>query len=420
MNITVYPSSLSGDYSAAPSKSAAHRVLIAAALSDKPSEIYLPIESEDIVASKACLSALGAQFQRIGKELIVQPISQKVESAQLDCGESGSTLRFMLPIAPCVAEKALFTGIGRLPERPLSPFKEELQKQGCKFSAEKLPFVITGQLQPGTFQLPGDISSQYITGLLFALPMLQEDSRIILSSKLESSGYVDLTLEVLQDFGIEIKQEKDSYLVPGRQKYNSPGRLSVEGDWSNAAFFLVAAALGGTINCADLKLNSSQGDRRILQELEKFGAKVTISANVLTVSPGELQAASVDMSEIPDLLPILAVLASYAPGRSVLHNAARLRLKESDRLSAVRELLQKIGGKVEETADSLIIYGQKELAGAASIDSFNDHRIAMSAAVAALKCKAAVTINNPEVVRKSYPDFFSVYSELGGKCSNVI
>ncbi|MCK9506548.1 MAG: 3-phosphoshikimate 1-carboxyvinyltransferase [Porticoccaceae bacterium] len=419
MNIIIEPVKLTGSILAPPSKSAAHRILIAAALATQASKIILSEESEDTRATRKCLQALGAQCQRQGETIAITPVSIPSSGAELNCGESGSTLRFLLPVAASLSDKVKFTGHGRLPDRPLSPFREELQAHGCEFSADKLPFTISGKLRAGRFCLPGNISSQFISGLLFALPRLEKDSRIELSSKLESSGYVDLSREILADFGIVIEQENNAFNIPGRQSYLTPGQIAVEGDWSNAAFYLAAGALSGPVEINGLKKTSSQGDRRILHELRRFGATVEECDGGIMVSPGDLQATDIDVGEIPDLLPILAVLAAFAEGKSLLYNAARLRIKESDRLQAVREMLHNLGGKVEEREDSLLVYGQKQLQGGV-IDSHNDHRIVMAAAIAACRCQKAVRINNAKAVRKSWPNFFSVYANLGGKAKDVI
>jgi len=419
MNIRIEPAKLSGSTVAPPSKSAAHRVLIAAALADRPTEIILSEESEDTQATRECLQALGAQSRREKDVLHISPIHARQSSAELDCGESGSTLRFLMPVAASLGRAAHFCGRGRLPDRPLSPFREELQKHGCQFSAERLPFVLSGQLQPGRFQLPGNISSQFISGLLFALPRLHQNSTIELSTDLESSGYVDLTREILAQFGIVIQAEKRIFRIPGNQSYISPGKITVEGDWSNAAFFLVAGALSAPLECCGLKADSSQGDKRILQELRRFGAQVIEQSGKILVSPGTLTGCRIDVGEIPDLLPILAVLAAFAKGSSTLYNAARLRLKESDRLTAVRNMLLALGGQAEETPDSLIIHGQDQLMGGL-VDSCNDHRIVMAAAIAACRCRNPVRIHNAQAVRKSWPDFFTAYASLGGQANHVI
>jgi 3-phosphoshikimate 1-carboxyvinyltransferase len=419
MDIVIAATKLAGVMLAPPSKSAAHRLLIASALAEQPTLLTLIEESEDTQATRECLQALGARCQRQGELLEITPIGDGIADAELDCGESGSTLRFLLPVAASLGRPVLFQGRGRLPERPLSPFREELQAQGCHFSAEKPPFVLSGKLRPGHFRLPGNISSQFVSGLLFALPRLEDDSRIELSSDLESSGYVDLTREILAQFGIVVEAEKHAFRIPGGQRYISPGQVTVEGDWSNAAFYLVAGALSAPIEIRGLKPDSSQGDCRILHELRRFGAQVATENGRVKVSPGTLNACHIDVAEIPDLLPILAVLGAFAKGETVLYNAARLRLKESDRLASVREMLLALGGRAEEQADSLIVHGQEQLRGGL-VDSCNDHRIAMAAAIAACRCQNPVSIRNAQAVRKSWPQFFSVYSSLGGKAKDVI
>ena len=421
MLITIIPHRLGGRLAAPPAKSSAHRILIAAALAENPSDILLPIESEDILATRQCLQSLGAQFCRQQQRLQVKPITRidTTKLHELDCGESGSTLRFMLPLAGSLAARARFRAHGRLPQRPLSPFLEELAAHGCSFSAPRPPFELSGRLSAGLYSLPGNISSQFITGLLFALPLLDEDSRILLSSRLQSSGYVDLSLELLRQFGIHCVASDDGYQVPGRQKYVSPGLLQVEGDWSNAAFFLVAGALNGPLSCSGLQSDSKQGDKRIIQELKRFGAKVSENEGAVLVEPGTLAGSDVDMSEIPDLLPILAVLACFARGSSHFYNAARLRIKESDRLNAVKNMIVALGGQAEEKQDSLTVHGQHELRGGV-VDGCRDHRIVMAAAIAATRCRQNVQIINAQAVRKSYPDFFQVYSSIGGIVKNGV
>ena len=422
MLLSIAPHRLSsGTVTAPPAKSTAHRILIAAALAKNPSNILLPIESEDIAATRQCLQSLGAQFNRQQERLQVKPItsidSNKLH--ELNCGESGTTLRFMLPLVACLGANARFLAHGRLPQRPLSPLLGELISHGCSISAAHPPFELSGRLQPGLYSLPGDISSQFISGLLFALPLLSADSRIELSSHLQSSGYVDLSMAVLRQFGIKCIETAGGYNIPGAQSYVSPGNIEVEGDWSNAAFFLVAGALNAPIHCTGLKIDSSQGDKRILQELKRFGANISETENSVSAAPGTLKGTKVDVSEIPDLLPILAVLACFAKNTSYFYNAARLRLKESDRISSVKNMIVALGGKAEEQEDSLTVYGQNELQGGV-VDSCKDHRIVMAAAIAATRCRQEVQIIDATAVRKSYPDFFQVYSSIGGIVKNGV
>lgn len=378
------------------SKSDAHRALICATLSKKPCHVYYDGTSKDIQATESCLRAL-----REGK-------------ADLHCGESGSTLRFLLPVMGALGHKAAFYGEGRLPMRPLSPLYEELEAHGCRLSVQgEVPLTIGGQLTAGTYCLPGNVSSQYISGLLFALPLLDGDSQIVLTSPLESAPYVDMTIRTLQDFGIKIHRNEKGFIIPGNQTYIAPETYNVEGDWSNACFFLVAGALTEEgITVKGLNQDSLQGDKVILDILRQFGAKVTMEADTVIVKPGPLKAAQLNASQIPDMVPVLAVLALAAEGKTEIRNAARLRIKESDRLAAITQTLTSLGADIKELPDGLVITGKGRLHGG-TIDTHNDHRIAMMAAVASLICDGKVTIQNADAVNKSYPDFFDVWKEAG-------
>ncbi len=412
MQVTIAPGPLSGEIAAIPSKSDAHRLLICAALSDRPTELSLPQSSEDLGATIGCLRALGADISQAGDTVTVVPIQTPVENPLVDCGESGSTLRFLLPVVAALCKSARFTGKGRLPERPVAHLAGEMKKHGVAFSSEKLPFEISGRLSAGAYTLPGNVSSQYITGLLLALPLLAGDSTLNLASKLESASYVKMTLSALERFGVRAAVSGDAYAVAGGQTFSSPGKLRVEGDWSNAAFFLAAGALGGKVALTGLDLNSSQSDRAVLDLLGQFGAKTEILCGTVSVSPRELRGCEIDVSEIPDLLPVLSVVAACSAGETRFTNAGRLRLKESDRLTASAALIASLGGTARELPDGLVVRGRGLTGG--SVDSFRDHRITMSAAVAAIRCAKPVTIAGAEAVRKSYPAFFEDYTKLGG------
>lgn len=441
MNIKITPKPLKGSINAITSKSHAHRLLIASALCSEPCKVNISNMNEDIEATQNCLSLL-------------TKISDSNALPILDCNESGSTLRFMLPIAMALSNKVIFLGAGRLPERPLSPLKEEMELHGCTFDTKadkhsislemqtsSIPiFTVTGPLKGGTFTLPGNISSQYITGLLFALPLLKEDSIIRISSKLESIGYVMLTLEVLKLFGIDIEiktteeyQAKTKYenclikkldainksgqsfsfIIKGNQKYISPKEVTAEGDWSNAAFFIVADALSSSINntgtlensitCLNLDHKSSQGDKEIVSFVQRFKE-----------SHSKKNSLVFDVANVPDLVPILSVLATSYEGTTEIINAGRLRIKESDRLSTVREMIQNLGGIITELPEGLIIQGTKKLKGG-TVNGYNDHRIVMAAAISSIICSEPVTILGAEAVNKSYPRFFEDLSNLGGE-----
>ena len=324
-----------------------------------------------------------------------------------------------MPVLAALGQSAVFTGKGRLPQRPMEPMLTRLREHGVQIAlptgGETLPLELTGQLQSGDFVFAGDISSQYITGLLFALPLLQGDSRILLSSPLQSKGYVDMTLEVLARFGIRIEAIENGWSISGGQQYRTPGELTAQGDWSNAAFWIAAGVIGQKkLEVAGLSPQSLQGDKAICDVLRQMGANITVGQDSVIACPSKLHGTVIDGSQIPDIIPILSVCAAVAEDETRIINAQRLRLKESDRLRAVHDCLQAIGADIEETADGLIIRGKPTLSGGL-VDSFNDHRIAMSMAVASLRCDQPVLIRDPLCVNKSYPDFYQDFIKTGGK-----
>ncbi|HWQ06188.1 MAG TPA: 3-phosphoshikimate 1-carboxyvinyltransferase [Feifaniaceae bacterium] len=412
MNLCITPSPLGGELEAIPSKSDAHRVLILAALSNGTTRVEISRLSDDIQTTIDCLCALGATIERTPDAVIVRGISSFAEHPELNCRESGSTLRFLLPVAAVCGMNARFSGAGRLPERPIGELMEAMRLHGVRFSAERLPFSTEGQLSGGEFALAGNVSSQYLTGLLLALPLAKEDSILKLTTKLESAAYVEMTLRSLRAFGASVFQQDGGYAIPGSQVYHSPGIIRVEGDWSNAAFFLAAGALKSHVRLTGLSKLSPQGDQSILAALTRFGAKVLQSYDVVEVSPGELHGCELDVSETPDLLPILAVLAASAKGETRLVNAARLRYKESDRLSTTASLINALGGHAEELPDGLIVSGGRLSGG--TVDGCRDHRLVMAAAIASIACREPVTILGADAVNKSYPEFFEDFSHLGG------
>jgi len=420
MEIRIQPHSLTGEVAAVPSKSVAHRCLIAAAVADQPTLLHLTGTNRDIEATLLCLGNLGAVFERSEQDTLrVTPLrlNQLAGPVAFPCQESGTTLRFLLPLAAALGIEAHFSGEGRLSQRPLADLRQQLSLHGCSFSKESLPFVLNGSLQPGDFHLPGNISSQYISGLLLALPMLEKDSRITLTTPLESAGYVDLTIDVLNQFGVRIHCLPDGYGIPGRQTYHSPGSMQVEGDWSNAAFWLVGGAFSPDgIRVNGLNLTSRQGDRAITSLLQRAGVKLSQSANSVTVQRDTIRPITADAAQIPDLVPLLAVLAAAAQGESRLLHVKRLRFKESDRLQAILEMMSSLGGRafLEEDGDTLCIAGRGFLQGGL-VNSYADHRMVMAASIAACFAKEPVTIRSAETIEKSYPDFFLDYAALGGK-----
>lgn len=421
MKIQIIPGKLRGSLQAPPSKSHAHRVLIARKLaqlqSASASSDDIPSFSQDIEATKNCLVQLDKP----------KPF--------LDCKESGSTLRFMLPVAMALKEEAVFIGTGKLPSRPISPLKEEMELHGCRFtmgreagspggSRYKEICTVRGTLQPGHYRLPGNISSQFITGLLMALPLADGDSTLELTTKLESAGYVDLTLDVLRDFGIDIDISASPagytvYGIKGRQRYTEPDSTLIQCDWSNAAFWLACGALGGDVTLTGLELASSQRDKEIADILAAMGAELSFGTDSSIRCRGEhLTAAEIDVSQIPDLVPVLAAVMSLADGTSMIKNAQRLRIKESDRLFTVFDFLSKLGADITDGGTGLSLTGRPALDGG-TVYGHNDHRIVMAAAVASCGCLAPVTIEGAEAVNKSYPEFFKDFAALGGEAYEV-
>lgn len=414
MNVRIKPSKLIGRVNAPSSKSFSHRMLIAAALAGGVSEISNISASEDIDATVGALAALGAKIFREGNTYTVMGIKTPAASAVIDCRESGSTMRFIIPIAAALGCSCEFRGKGKLPERPITPYIRELGKNGAVITKTEgvMPFVMNGTLKGGNYVLEGDISSQFITGLLFALPLCSGNSVIRLASKLESKPYADMTVEALSRFGISIDESEDKdglpvYRIRGGQKYRSAD-VSVEGDYSQAAFYFVANALGSEVQVDNLIENSVQGDKKIL---EIIGG---ISYNKINgTGVKKLPAFTADVSDIPDLVPILAVLGCFTDGTSRITGAKRLKIKESNRLEAIASALENIGGKITVGDDSLEI---EPVDGFHSgvIDGCNDHRIVMASAIASTMADGEITITGAEAVAKSYPDFWTDFASLGG------
>jgi len=413
LDIKITPHRLEGSLSAITSKSDAHRALICASLADSETTIKIDNTSKDIEATVSCIEQMGGKVKRDGNLFIITPISKDRISPVLDCNESGSTLRFLFPVANLVCTNPTFIGKGRLPKRPLSPLREEMESHGCKIVGDMLPVTTEGRLRGGIYKLEGNISSQFISGLLFALPLCDKDSKIILTTPLESKGYVNMTLRTLEIFGIEVKVSENEYIIKGNQKYVSPKQLIAEGDWSNSAFWLCAGAINGEVDIDNLNFDSCQDDKQIIPILESFGAEVIKNKNSAHVKKGKLKKIQLDCTDIPDLVPIISAVASVADGETVLTGVKRLRIKESDRLKAVTDTLLKLGADVFATDSSLTIKGKAALNGG-KVDGYNDHRIVMMAAIASAVCREDVTICGAEAVEKSYPEFFNHFKLLGG------
>lgn len=416
MKRMISPGARTGRVHIPASKSQAHRLLICAALGEETCEIVCDGVSADIAATAKCLNALGAKVERTETGFLVSPIQKVPEGCcELLCGESGSTLRFLLPVVGALGAQAAFHREGRLPQRPLVPLDDVLTAHGMTLSEDGDLLLCSGQLHAGEYAIAGNVSSQYISGLLMALPRLAGESTLTVTGTLESAAYVAMTEDALRLSDVEFSKNDASYAIPGGQRFRLPLRTVVEGDWSNAAFFLCMGALSkGGVRVEGLDLKSSQGDRGVLDVLRAFGAEVGEEGDTVTVRRGTLRGVTIDASPIPDLIPVLSVVASVAAGETRVENASRLRLKESDRLQSTANLLRALGGRVEEKEDGLVITGVPALHGGA-VETQNDHRLAMSAAVAACAATGGVTVDNDACVAKSYPRFWEDYGSLKGE-----
>ncbi|MDP4133448.1 MAG: 3-phosphoshikimate 1-carboxyvinyltransferase [Bacillota bacterium] len=416
MKVTIKPAFLEGTIQSIVSKSHMHRLLICAALSKSGTHIPCYASSKDILATAGCLNALGAKIQTSCDGFYVSPITEsETGKAILDCGESGSTYRFLVPIICALNRPSQFKLSGQLPKRPMDELWRVLEDHRVRICGKGSECVsITGHLTPGRYEIPGDISSQFISGLLFALPLLSQQSEIVISGTAKSLGYIRMTLDVLKTFSVNIIPTKSGFVIPGAQQFVTPEDISPEGDWSNAAFWLCASAAGGkSITVAGLNMDTSQGDSAIIDILKRFGADVKISGNSVTVNPGTMHGININAGDIPDLVPAIAVAAAAAEGTTVIENVNRLRFKESNRLHAICETLNRLGGESEFTDDTIVIHGHGNLSGGIA-DSFGDHRIAMMGSVASVICKNDVIINGAQAVEKSYPAFFDDFISLGG------
>ena len=394
-SITIQPKKLKGTIAVPTSKSLAHREIIAASLAPGQSIISNVSMSDDITATIEGMKALGALIkEEDGKLYITGALTNGLSNASIDCHESGSTLRFLIPISLIHDNYVHFTGQGKLGSRPLDVYYKifDSQKIVYLYRENALDLYLMGYLKPGRFEVPGNVSSQFITGLLFALPRLEGDSDIVLTSPLESSGYIDLTLDVLKEYGIQIEQTEEGYHVPGNQVYQAQ-KSSVEGDFSQAAFYLVADVLGNDITITNLNMQTEEGYK---------------------MTADKLVATDVDASNCPDIIPVLSLAMALAEGTSHITNAGRLRIKECDRLHAICEELKAMNVDVTEHEDAITIVGRKDLTGV-RLSSYNDHRMAMMEAIAATVTKEPVSIDNRECVSKSYPEFFNDYVKLGGE-----
>lgn len=412
MQIKITPSILKGKITVPPSKSYSHRAIIAASLAKGESKISNVIMSNDIIATIDGMKKMGA---KITDDLVIKGSLVKRKDNVINCNESGSTIRFLLPIALTNNEPITFTGENNLVNRPLDPYIKIFDEQNIVYEKtdKALPLKIFSGLKSGIFNIRGDISSQFITGLLYALPLLKGDSVINITTRLESIGYVDLTIDILNKFGIEIKNEDyKKFIVKGNQTY-IPFNYKVEGDYSQAAFWLVAGLLGDKVELLGMNTKSLQGDIQIIEFINLMGGQLLISESLVTSFFSNIKASIIDLSQAPDLGPIITVLAALSEGTTKIINASRLKIKESDRIISITTELNKMGANITPLEDGMIIKGVKRLKGA-NVSSWNDHRIAMALAIASIRCDGDVIIDGFECISKSYPHFLDDFKKLGG------
>ena len=420
-DLKIKPSILEGKVKIPPSKSVAHRAIICAALSGGVCRVDNIDYSDDIIATIAAMRTLGATIKKEDTHLEVEGIFSKnnniEENRIVDCNESGSTLRFLVPIALLFEGSTKFIGRGNLGKRPLTTYYNIFDRQKITYTYEEnnLNLVVNGKLKPDTFEVEGNISSQFITGLLFTLPLLEEDSKIVISTEMESKGYIDLTLQAMATFGVEIiNNNYREFIIKGNQRYKATNYY-VEGDFSQAAFYLSADALGNNVLCQDLNIESLQGDKKVIDILQRMNNKFLINEEGMKCSvEDELRTTIIDGSQCPDIIPVLALVSSLAKGTTIITNAKRLRIKECDRLAAVTSELNKLGAHIVEKEDGLIITGVGKLKGGVETWSHKDHRIAMTLAIASTNCEEPIVIKDWECVAKSYPHFFEDFKSLGG------
>ena len=429
-SLVITPNSLKGEVIIPSSKSIGHREIICSGLASGRSIVDNISISKDIEATIEGLKSFGAKINEIPSKFqgrcafSIKGTAGKInlKNKVIDCKESGSTLRFLIPLGILSNEKIIFTGSGKLVERPLDPYFEIFNKKGIEYKifSDKinLPLEINGKLKSGVYSLVGNISSQFISGLLFALPLCDGDSVIEITTKLESESYINLTLDALKKYGIEIIDENHKrYIIKGNQKYKNI-ETTVEGDYSQGAFWLVAGALSENIKSIGLNLNSSQGDKKIIDILKNMNVNLKISENEIISMESKTRGTIIDGSDCPDIIPILTVLASVSKGVTKIINSERLRYKECDRLTAIATELNKIGADIQELSDGLIINGKKSLKGG-EVSCWNDHRIAMSLAIASIKCREKLILRGTECVEKSYPEFWKDFVNLGGKIEEI-
>ncbi len=420
MKVTFSPQVLAGTVPAPASKSEAHRRMICAGLTCHETILTHYDDSQDMKATRRCLRALGATLQREDAWLTVQGIEKPTHFPVLDCGESGSTLRFFVPLALALSGGGLFRMHGRLGARPMDVYRDLFVPQGVKWRMGVGPdgaaeLHVRGELQSGEYAFPGNVSSQFVSGLMFALPLLEEESTLTVLPPVSSVGYICMTVEALRMSGIEIEEIAPfSWRIPGNQHYQAQN-AALSGDYSQAAVLLSAGALGGNVTVTGLQEETTQGDRAILTMLEQLGADVTRQGDTVSVSGGNLHGAELSMDHCPDIVPMLALVCQLAKGESRLKDCGRLRLKECDRLAATAEILNSLGGNARVDGDALVIRGVERLQGGVTLKAYHDHRMVMLASIAASVADAPVTVPDAEALNKSWPEYLAAFAALGGK-----
>ncbi|MBS5113577.1 MAG: 3-phosphoshikimate 1-carboxyvinyltransferase [Coprobacillus cateniformis] len=416
MAVSITPHSLKGQVCVPPSKSMAHRAIICASLARGRSTITNIEYSQDIKATIAAMKALGTMIFEYDDYLEIDGTTTFLKNqCEINCFESGSTLRFMVPISLVCEANVHFIGEGRLGKRPLNVYYDIFEKQGISYLYREniLDLYVRGRLRGGVFEIPGNVSSQFISGLLFALPLMDEDSIIKITSPLESKGYIDLTLQMLNQYGIQvINHDYQELIIPGFQHYEAHD-YRVEADFSQAAFYLVAGALGNDVVLTDLNLDSFQGDKEAIDILERMNAHLIIKETGHQMISSNLKATIIDGSQCPDIIPVIALACALSQGTTRIEHIARLRIKECDRLKATVEVINQLGGHAQELEDAMVIEGVERLKGG-HVSSYNDHRMAMMEAIASTVCEAAVVIDEEKCVKKSYPSFWEHFQMLGG------
>lgn len=426
MNMTdkmvVHPGELNGAVCVPPSKSLSHRAILAGAMAEGESRIDNIIYSQDIDATLNAISEMGAWVEKEYDSVFIKGVGGRIDPSEkvIHCGESGSTLRFMIPIATALCPSMRFEGSGRLVTRPINDYFPIFKASDIQFIYDdQLPLITTGFIKPGRYRIRGDVSSQYVTGLLMAAPLLDGITEIEIEGELESKAYVDLTLDVLKDFGIGFKRSGyQSFEIEGVQSYQGRNYY-VEGDYSQSVFWIVAAMLGGRLALSGLNRTSAQGDRAVLDTVISMGGHLSYEKDLVVASKSATKGIRIDASEIPDLIPALSVLAAFSEGETTIFNGDRLRIKESDRIASTVDILSRLGADVRETADGMVIVGKEKLEGGVTVQGHGDHRIVMAAAVAATHCRKPVTIEGCGAVKKSYPHFFETFRRVGGRVDEV-